>query len=86
MRIILGPQKAGNGYALHHVYTTYITQATNPSYQRFQEAQMTQVVILVPLLTTFAAMLMILRNLVENSNRQAVRVRVREEPVEDSKG
>jgi hypothetical protein len=47
---------------------------------------MTQVAILVPLLTTFAVMLMILRNLVENTNRQAVRVRVRDEPVEDSKG
>jgi hypothetical protein len=46
---------------------------------------MTQIAILIPFLTTFAIVMMILRNRGENSYRQAVRIRVREEPVENSK-
>ena len=46
---------------------------------------MTQIAILVPLLTTFAVIAMILRNRIKNTNRQAIRVRVRKEPVETSK-
>jgi hypothetical protein len=46
---------------------------------------MNQFTILVSILTTVAVVLMILRTLVENSNRQAIRIPVREEPVEDSK-
>jgi hypothetical protein len=41
---------------------------------------MTQIAILAPLLTMFAVVMMIVRNRIENSKRQAVRVEVRKEP------
>ena len=46
---------------------------------------MTQIAILVSLLTMLAVVLMILRIGIENSKRQVVRVRVREEPLGNSK-
>jgi len=46
---------------------------------------MTQIAILVPILATVAAIVVILRNGIDNSKRQTVRVRVREKPVEISR-
>ena len=41
--------------------------------------------ILAPILATLVVLMMILRNGIENSKRQVVRVRVREEPIGNSK-
>ena len=46
---------------------------------------MIQIAILAPILATLVVLMMILRNGIENSKRQEVRVRVREEPLGNSK-
>ena len=46
---------------------------------------MIQIAILAPILATLVVLMMILRNGIENSKRQVVRVRVREEPLGNSK-
>lgn len=57
----------------------------DPYFKNLQEAPMTQIAILVPILATVAAIVVILRNGTDNSKRQTVRVRVREQPLEISR-
>ena len=46
---------------------------------------MNQIAILAPILATLLVLMMILRNGIEKSKRQVIRVRVREEPIGKSK-